>query len=308
MVIDVHAHIFEKVNGRIGEGVTLGAGYGKVTVGGRTIQVLPPLNESVVYTADMLLHSMNNAGVDKAVLLQGPFYGECNELVAGTVSKYPDRFAGAAYIDPWSLHFYKELSEICKIKEFVSLKIECSVSTGLFGVYKHASLDDDVIHWMCSKMEGLGLVLTLDLGAIGSRSYQTEAVREIARRYKDLKIVICHLAQPNPLLDTDEASLDLWKRQIDLGQFPNIWFDTAALPAYFSSEIFPFKSAEKYFKMAVKLIGAEKIMWGTDVPGLLTHATYNQLIELADIYSEEFNQQQKQLIMVQNALNVYFRK
>lgn len=100
MVIDAHAHIFPKVQGLIAAGQTRGLGYGRVTVGNEEIQIMPPLSEKTIHTPEMLLSHMRWAGVDKAVLLQGPFYGECNQYVRDAVEAYPDCLIGLAYLDP----------------------------------------------------------------------------------------------------------------------------------------------------------------------------------------------------------------
>lgn len=70
----------------------------------------------------------------------------------------------------------------------------------------------------------------------------------------------------------------LWVEQIELGTLPNVYFDTAALPVYFPDEMFPWPSAGRYLREAIERVGADKIMWGSDVPGLLGRGTYEQLL------------------------------
>jgi predicted TIM-barrel fold metal-dependent hydrolase len=62
-----------------------------------------------------------------------------------------------------------------------------------------------------------------------------------------------------------------------LGRHANVWFDLAALPAYVAED-YPFPTARRYLERAVGLIGAERLMWGSDAPGLLGQATYPQLV------------------------------
>ena len=102
------------------------------------------------------------------------------------------------------------------------------------------------------------MVLALDLGAVASRSYQTDAVR----------IVVAHLGQPNPMVETDPRLWKIWLKQIDLGKLNNVWLDNTALPAYLSNEGYPYPSAARYIRIAIERIGPNKVMWGTDIPGL----------------------------------------
>ena len=100
MIIDAHAHIMTAVRGQTATGPTRSLSWGRVRWGENTIQLLPPFNETTAFTAEMLLAQMDWAGVERAVLLQGPFYGEANATVASAVKRWPDRFLGAFAPDP----------------------------------------------------------------------------------------------------------------------------------------------------------------------------------------------------------------
>ena len=305
MIIDAHSHIFPEVRGATGAGPSRGLGYGRIAVGAEETQLLPPYNKTTVFTPEMLIANMDWAGVDKAVLLQGPFYGECNSYVLEALNRYTDRLVGAAYFDPWGQNNRKELENLIASSGFRVVKLECSEATGLCGLHPNAMLDMPDIAWLWDTLERRGLVLTLDLGAIDSRSYQTDAVRAIAEGYPDLRIVIAHLGQPNPSMEADVERWDLWLEQIDLGQLPNVWFDTAALPAYLPDEDFPYPTAERYLHLAVERIGSSKILWGTDLPGLLRHLNYPQLVKLAKLHTQSLSSNERAMILGENAMRVY---
>lgn len=306
MIIDVHTHIFSKVNGRIKAGKTNGIGYGRVNAGNEIVRILPPLNAKTCHTAQMLIENMDMVGVNKAVLLQGSFYGENNSYVLEATRMYPERLVAVAFLDPWSSDALKNFEFILENKEFIGVKLECSENNGFFGLYDKISLSDRNLKWLWQEMEKNSLVLVLDLGSIGSRSYQTVSVKSIASEYPGLKIVIAHLAQPSLKMENDSALYNMWIEQIDIGKLNNVWFDTAALPSFFPLEVFPYKSAQKYFRIAIERIGANKIMFGTDIPWLLIYENYNRLINLLDIYTNELNKNEKDKIKYCNAIDVYF--
>ena len=304
-IIDAHAHIFPEVRGAIGDGLTRGLGYGRIAVGETEIQLLPPYGEKTVFTAEMMLTNMDWAGVDKAVLLQGPFYGECNRYVLDALTRYPSRLIGAAYLDAWGEASREAFEQIMKASRFRALKLECSEATGLCSIHPGARLDAPDIAWLWTEIERAGLVLVLDLGAVGSRSYQTSAVRTIAEKHPDLRIVIAHLGQPRPTAEADTGHWHLWEEQIDLGLLPNVWFDNAALPAYLADEGYPYPSAERYMRLVLERIGPAKVMWGTDQPGLLAHANYPQLLELAALHTPFLSVRDRAMFLGGNALHVY---
>lgn len=305
MIIDAHTHIFPEIRGMIARGPTRSAYFGRISVGAEQVPALPPICEETRHTPEMLLAYLDWVGVDRAVLLQGTFYGEWNDYVLDAIQCHPDRFIGAAYIDPWDGHSREIFNKIAASGAFQAVKLECSEATGFCGIHPGARLDNPRISWLWSELENRHLVLVLDLGAIGSSSYQSDSVRIIAERYPGLKIIISHLGQPNPKAEETPCLWRLWEEQIDLGRLPNVWFDTASLPAYLAEEGYPFPSARRYFRWAVERIGPSKILWGTDVPGMLLHATYPQLLKLASIHTDFLSPYDRSLFLGGNAASIY---
>ncbi len=305
MIVDAHAHIFPRFRGRVAAGPVEDRGYGRIAIGSRIVQALPPCGERTEFTAEMLIAHMDWAGVDKAVLLQGPYYGECDQYVAKALARYPERLRGAAYFDPRDARAQEALAQACAESAFCAVKVEFSVEGGLCGLHPGARLDDPALTPFWDRLEQCGQVLVLDLGVVGSESYQTAGVRGIAEQHPELKIVIAHLAQPSPAAEQDPELWELWREQIDLGKLPNIWFDCAALPAFLREEDFPYPTGGRYLREAVERIGPQRIMWGTDAPGLLVHATYPQLLRFAELHLEFLSSHDRALVLGENALEVF---
>ena len=243
---------------------------------------------------------MDSVGIECTVLLQGPYWGECNDFAAEAVRAHPDRLAAQAYLDPWLNDWPARLEEILATPQFRGIKIEFSDATGLASVHPGARLDEPSLNALWRRLEGDRRILTLDLGAIGASSYQTEAVDRIARDHPELTIVICHLAQPNPQF------MAAWQQQIDLGRLANVYFDTASVPEYFHEEDWPRPSCGRFIRLAVDTIGPEKILWGSDIPGTLGHHTYAQLLELGKLHTDFLPPAQQQIILADNARRTYF--
>ncbi len=89
-----------------------------------------------------------------------------------------------------------------------------------------------------------------------------------------------------------------------LARNPQVWLDMAALPAY-SNENYPYPTALELLRKAVELIGSAKILWGSDVPGLLNRATYHQLLDYMVQYSEFLSETDRARILGENAAFVY---
>ncbi len=305
MIVDAHSHIFPRIHGLNAAGPTRGKGFGRALIGDAEVQVTPPLGDGLAHSPEQVLANLDWAGVEKAVLLQGPFYGECNPYVLDALEQYPDRLVGAAYFDPWMAGSRQTLDSTLSAPGYCAVKLECSVPSGLCGIHPEARLDSPDLDWLWQELEKLGLILVLDLGGIGSRSYQTEAVRKIAVRQPKLKIVVAHLGQPRPEAEAEPELWKLWEEQVDLGLLPNVWFDCASLVAFVSEEGYPFPSAARYLRLGVERIGAHKVMWGTDQPGTLLHATYRQYVELAKLHTAFLSSRDQALVLGENAIHVY---
>jgi predicted TIM-barrel fold metal-dependent hydrolase len=305
MIIDAHAHVFRQMSGKIGRGKVDGIGFGRVLVHNHEIiQLVPPIMKETTFPPDVFLECMTWAGVERAVLLQGPFYGERNTEVADAVRQWPQRFTGGAFVDPWEPEARENFDRVVE-QGFRVLKLELSPSFGLSGLHPGLSLNDEQLSWLWTELERLHMVLTLDLGAIGSSSYQTAAVAKLADAHPELKIVIAHMGQPTPIAERDPELWSLWQAQIKLGLHPHVWFDTSALPHRAEHEQYPFPSIGRWVRQAVDLIGPHKLMWGSDAPALLTAANYNQLLILMQHHFEFLSPADRELIFGKTALEVY---
>jgi predicted TIM-barrel fold metal-dependent hydrolase len=305
MIVDAHVHVFPDVCGLTVAGPTRGLGGGRIAVGDAELQLTPPSGDRTAHTVEMLLADMDQAGVQRAVLLQGPLYGDWNPYVLDAIRHCRERLAGIAYLDPWAPGCPQAFQGLFASSGFAGVKLEFTESTGLCGIHPDARLDDHDVAWLWDELERQGLVLVVDLGPVGSCSYQTGALRRIADEHHNLRIVIAHLAQPCPGAERDPELWRLWREQIDVGRLPNVWFDSAALPAYLADEGYPYPSAERYLQLAIERIGPDKVMWGSDAPGLLCHATYPTLVELAGLHTRFLSPGDRAMVLGGNALRVY---
>lgn len=99
-IIDAHAHVVQCIAGTGSQGELRPCGGGRaVYATGHSFQILPPEIGEYDATPEALLRVMDAHGVEKAVLLQGNYFGFQNLYTYEAVRAYPDRFAGAAAYD-----------------------------------------------------------------------------------------------------------------------------------------------------------------------------------------------------------------
>ena len=90
--------------------------------------------------------------------------------------------------------------------------------------------------------------------------------------------------------------------------YPNIYLDTSSISAYFDGkEDYPYPSAVQVIEKAWKQVGAEKLLWASDFPGMLSHATLQELIHLITRQCH-IPERDKEWIMGENARKLFFEK
>ena len=185
--------------------------------------------------------------------------------------------ASAAFFDPWRPAARQYYTEKLEGPLWKNIKIEFSEAGGLYGVYPGVQLDAPELRWLWEAMEAGGKTVSFDLGRPGDGSYQTDQIASIAKRHPELKIVLCHMGQPSRAAERNPELWSAWLEQIRLGTLPNVWFDLSALPYHVQKEEeYPFPSTKRYFDLARGIVGAKKLLWGTDIPWLL--GTANSLL------------------------------
>ena len=139
----------------------------------------------------------------------------------------------------------------------------------------------------------------LDIGSPNQSSCQPEAVYRLAKKYPGLHIVVCHLLAPS-LEDGDVLKCALPDLAHD-----NVWVDLSALPWNVAPEAYPYPTALEYIAMAKDVLGADKIIWGTDSPCVLTKFDYKDLYSFIED-SDVFTDAEKQGVFYDNAVKAYY--
>ncbi len=302
--IDAHLHIAEPA--MIG---TRDPAFGTVMLPGGCIRLedgylvptMPSYMIDAGFTAEAVIALMDQCGVEKAVIQQSQFFDR-TDAVCRAVRKYPERFRGAMMPDLRNERFVDRLAEL-RGRGLTSIKLEMNALTMLLPSF-HFGLP--VFDRLCAAAAELDLPVTIDPGPIGGASYQVEALGAAAARHPKLTMVICHLGFPRPAPDSDPVLRGRWREMISLGQRENVYFDLAAMPDFFDEEGWPFPTAQRLAREFLDLCGPDKLMWGSDVPGTLDHATYAQQIRMLE-ESGLFSDGEKRRIFRDTAEKVYFR-
>jgi len=298
-IIDSHVHIIEHLAGfgPRGELRALGKGRGRWATGEET-QFIPPEYGDKEFTAETLISLMKTNNIEKAVILQGALYGFQNDYTAEAVRRYPEQLVGAGTLDPYCLDAVKIVDHFAKDFKFKLLKFEVSTEFGLSGYHIDFRIDGKEMELVWDAASQYDMTVVFDIGSYGTSSFQTDAILNVAGRYKNLRIVIAHLFLPSA------SQEDMLIARLKEFKGDNIWFDIASLPVFVQPEPYPYPTSLRYLTHAKKIAGAHRLIWGSDIPMMLTRASYAELLNyICD--SGVFNSGELEGILYNNAVEAF---
>jgi len=300
-IVDIHVHLFDRVEGNSGMGRSSSAPFGRVATGTGPIQFMPPWFRETSFSMDMILEMMDFAGVRKALLLQNPLIGIVNDAIAKAVEARPDRFLGTIQVDPMDEGAAAKIRTYSANPRHAILKFEMSDGWGWSGVHKGLTLEHECFTPIWKAASERGLPVILDAGRPGNAGYQVEAMDRLTDRHPEITFLLEHLGALSP------ETLHLRERQralMRIGRKKNVHLGMAALAAGLR-ESWPYRQSLEILREAVDLVGPEKILWGSDIPGTLKLHTYAQMIQLVSDAAGFLSEADKDLILGGNALRVF---
>jgi predicted TIM-barrel fold metal-dependent hydrolase len=198
-------------------------------------------------TCDRLIREMDEAGIDKTVLLALD-YGDHNDYVANILKEHPDRFIGFCGIDPRrGKEAIRELERCVEELGFKGVKL-----WPLTGFYP----DDAAFYPFYERVEELGVPILCHTGVSPPKTYMKYNrpiyVDKVAVDFPKIKFQMAHIGDPW----MSEAIAVAAKN-------PNVYFDISAWEVAFKRVPFALFQTLAEAKMTC---GVEKILFGSDWP------------------------------------------
>lgn len=300
-IIDAHAHVVQYIAGFTSRGELRGVGGGRARYAdGSEFQMIPE-KFGGSFTADDMISVMDGNGVEKAVLLQGQFFGFQNEYTAEAVKKYPNRLIGAGSYDPFCAKAEDVKRRLFHELGFKAVKFEVSNGSGLMAYHLPIDLDGEVMNACYRHAADNGLTVVMDIGRPRNCCWQVDALATVVKKYPSVTFVICHLLAPQR---TDVAILGGALSKLAR---PNVYFDLASLASNQQPETYPYPTAVEHLETAKRMVGSDRLMFGTDMPSNLCRDTYAHLTDYIKL-SGVFTDSELEDIFYNTANAVYFGK
>ncbi len=297
-VVDAHVHVIEHIAGIGRRGESRAVGGGKVRwVTGEEDTIVPDSWGTTSFTHETLVRVLDEHGVSQAVMMQGPWYGFCNDYTFEAQQRHPGRLFGMGTFDPFVLMARPIMERLAGAFGFRGFKFEMSESYGLMGFHPELRLDGETMRPVWEYARQNNLAVSLDLGTFGEPSFQVDALARLAAEFAGVRFVIEHLFAPGAgrFADVSDAL-------VPFARLENVFVTLASVPS--RQEAYPFPSACRYAGIARDIVGAGRILWGSDLPSVAVSTPYRQLIDyLAE--SGLFSDAELRKVYGENAIRVY---
>ena len=224
-------------------------------VPGRVAQLPEP------FTIEKLVPMMDEAGVDRVVIVPPSWEGDRNDYALEAVKRYPDRFAVMGRIplqDPQSAALLPKWKE-----QPGMLGIRVTFQRNLA-----AWLTDGTADWFWPAAEKAALpVMFLASG-------QLPQFARIAERHPQLILIIDHMGLT---ADAAKNMPEAIGQTVALAKYPNVSCKVSSAPTH-SSEPYPFRDMKPHLRRVIEAFGPQRCYWGTDLTNSLAKASYRQRI------------------------------
>lgn len=252
------------------------------------VQMVPPFMIDGVNSAEVFLSNMNYAQVGGAVVVQEFIDGIQNDYLAKVKSDYPERFFVFGMCDYFKPGFYDTAASLID-SGFKGIAIpghRLILSDG------RVNLNSPEMMKMFHLMENKGVILSL---CLAENNLQNGEIKEVIEECPRLKIAIGHFGM---------VTAPGWEDQIKLALNDNVMIESGGITWLFNKEFYPFNGAVRAIREAIDMVGADKLMWGSDYPRTITAITYKMSYDFI-LKTNDLTDSEKRLFLGENAEKFY---
>lgn len=287
-IIDAHSHLWLRQNtswnGMPVRTLTNGRSFFLT----EEVQMVPPFMIDGVNSAEVFLSNMNYAQVGGAVVVQEFIDGIQNDYLAKVKSDYPERFFVFGMCDYFKPGFYDTAASLID-SGFKGIAIpghRLILSDG------RVNLNSPEMMKMFHLMEDKGVILSL---CLAENNLQNGEIKEVIEECPRLKIAIGHFGM---------VTAPGWEDQVKLALNDNVMIESGGITWLFNKEFYPFNGAVRAIREAIDMVGADKLMWGSDYPRTITAITYKMSYDFI-LKTNDLTDREKRLFLGENAEKFY---
>jgi predicted TIM-barrel fold metal-dependent hydrolase len=236
---------------------------------GRVAQLPEPL------TVEQLVPMMEEAGVDRAVIVPPSWEGDRNDCALDAVRRFPGRFAVMGRLP---------------IEDKASLELlpDWKKQPGMVGV--RLTFHPPQWHWLTDGTADAFWPVAEKYGLpVMFYGAPMPHFARVAERHPELPMIADHLGVTGEVAKSGKMA-EAIAETAALAKYPNVSVKLSTTPFY-SAESYPFRDMTPHIRRLFDAFGPRRCYWGTDMTNSFNKATYRQRIthftETLDFLSKE---------------------
>jgi predicted TIM-barrel fold metal-dependent hydrolase len=227
-------------------------------------------------TIERLLPMMDEAGVDRVVVVPPSWPGDRNDYGIEAVKRYPDRFRVMGRIPLQNPDAAKLLPHWKEQPGLVGIRV-------LFVGPRAPWLTDGSAEWFWPA------AAKAQLPVMFYAPGQVSRFAAIAERHPDLTLIMDHMCL-HPSMLKDGTLGEAVAKAAALAKYPNMSVKLSGTP-HVSTQSYPFRDMAAHLKQVFEAYGPRRCYWGTDLTNSFDRASYRQRVthftEQLDFLSED---------------------
>jgi predicted TIM-barrel fold metal-dependent hydrolase len=275
------------------------------------LQRFPTIMHEMEWTPEQTITFMDEVGVEKGVLQAG--YMEtayCRDYFAASMKQYPGRFIGTITMD-----YDIEKSAEHRAGELDILKNAVN-ELGMRGVFqaypKEKPADHNKLEPLWEEISKLKVPHIFLVGFQPKADYldSLERIERVLKNFPGLNAVIGHLGG-NIRSPEDPNFTDTPKELMNILKLPNAYFEVGYVLAYENRNIwkrdyeYPYPLHTRLIRKIYDEVGADRLLWGSDMPNIYRTCTYRQCMDLVRLHFDFLTQAEKDLVLGGNAGRIF---
>ena len=262
-------------------------------------------------TAEHVITQMDFAGVDRAVIQHDRVYGRLDDYLGEAIKKYPERLVALAQVDEWRGGQPDQVERLRRQVDELGFSGLYFSTGGFFHIDFAMDVNDPSLEPLWELVTDLGI--PVHWYASETRRPRVDVyLRELrdftkwANAHPHIPCVLTHGLETLRIDMTNPKRFELPSEIFDLVGRDGWHIELMLHKMLYDHEFPPYHpEAPMIVRSLVDNLGADKIVWGSDMPSCETVTTYSQSKVLYESRCEFLTQEQREAILGGNLERLY---
>lgn len=274
----------------------------------RYLQFMPPGLQHMEASAEYLVTEMDYAGIDVAVLQNDHIYGRLDEYFAQARLEYPNRFVGLAQVEEAYGYRDDQLERLERSVRGLGMRGLYFSTATFFLTNAKPEFDEPQFDPLWQTVQRLGIpvfwVLRPVTPGVSFQEYFQRFVRWL-ERFPNVPSLITHGFPDAAFMnELDVSTFDLPGWIVDAVMAHDVSIEVLFPIKWGGRWTYPYPEANELLERYHDRFGADRLMWGSDMPNVGRYCTYAQSLRHALDHVPYLTLEEKRKVFGENVLRM----